>query len=180
MKNGRVLGLDFETSGHSRWCSNAAVEIGLVEIDVQGQGRVVISSLLSGARWITYGARRVHGISLWQCRGKPKLASFRQLLAALCSQPLCVHGKGTERKVLKEELGLETNTWIDSLTLSRRVLKRCPNYQLKTVVDYMGLGPELEKIVPKGRWHRAAYDAAASALIVKELRDLPPLKEQNL
>lgn len=168
--SGSILGLDFETSGYGRWATNTAVEIGLVEITSDGGGRVLASSVLSGAKWISPAAYRTHGIGLWQCRGKPSLRDFAQMLESVASRPICVHGKGTERKILNEALGLHPELWVDSLTLSRRHLKQCPNHRLETVTAYLGLIPELNLLIPNGRWHRAAYDAAASALIVREIQ----------
>lgn len=164
-----MLGIDFETSGHSRWSRNQAVEIGLVEIKPDGTWSILASSLLSGARWISPRASEIHGIRLWHCRGMPPLKAFASILKEVKELPFCVHGKGTERKVLREELGFAPERWVDSLTLSRRHLKNCPDYRLETVTAHLGLKPELDRMLPRGRWHQAAYDAAASALIVREI-----------
>lgn len=167
---GSFLGLDFETSGYSKWSTSAAVEIGLVEIFPNGELKVLASSLLSGAKWISPAAYRVHKIGLWQCRGKPTLHAFREILEEHSNRPICVHAKGTEKKILREMLGLEHPHWVDSLLLSRRHLTACPNHKLETVTKFLNLEIKLQQMFPRGKWHQAAYDAAASALIVQEIQ----------
>lgn len=170
-ENAPLIGLDFETNGYCRWCPTVAVEVGIVEIRPEGEARVRLSSILSGAQWISPEAYRTHGIGLRETKGKPTLGALGPMLHALAGRAVCVHGKGTERKILKSILGQEPR-WLDSLTLSRRHLKACPNHKLETVARYLGLEKELCRLLPEGKWHRAAFDAAASALIVREIQKI--------
>lgn len=163
-----MIGLDFETSGYCTWATMAPVEIGAVEITEEGT-RILASSLISGATWITRAAYATHQIRLRDCYGKPPMSHFRPLIDKISQGPICVHAKGTENKVLREAFGIENIQWVDTLTLSRRKLKSCPNHRLATVTQYLDLEEKLKAAVPHGRWHRAAYDAAASVLIALEL-----------
>jgi len=176
-----IAALDFECSGHGRNGENVAVEIGLIILHPSGRIEVVADSLLSGASRITYHAWRTHGISIWQCRGKPRLEAFREKIKFAAQWPICVHAKGTEKKVLQEELGLGGFTFWDSLLLGRQRLRgTCPNFQLKTLAEHMGVTEKLKEVFPQGKWHRAAYDAAASAMIVKKLKETATEKEKTV
>lgn len=62
--------------------------------------------------------------------------------------------------------------WVDTLLLARRALPGLESYRLADLIDVLGCRDSLEAIaavhLPKRlrRWHRAGYDALASALIL--------------
>lgn len=170
------IGLDFETSGETSGHSGYPVEIGLVSYEMPeeagnpGEIKVLASSLVSGAKTISYHAYLTHGIRLKDTLNKPRIETFIPLIQRLGENfPFCVHAKGTERKILNR-LGICPQMgWIDTLTLSRQWLTGCPNHRLATVTNYLDLERILRQHFPKGRWHRAAFDAAASALIAARI-----------
>jgi DNA polymerase III subunit epsilon len=174
-----MLGLDFETNGYSRYDTFKPVEIGLVYLQAGQPAMILASSYISGAKWISPPAYQTHRITLNDCKGKPGPEAYADILQIATKQPVCVHAKGTERKILIEHYGILEVEWIDTLTLSRRHLPECPNHRLQTVVEYLKLEEELHATIPDGRWHSAAFDAAASILIAKRLLPLEKTKAKN-
>ena len=171
--NGPIAALDFECSGHTPYQKSRAVEIGLVLLHPNGKIEVLADNLLSGATYISRYAYATHGISLKQCYGKPRLQTFRNLILQTSKWPICVHAKGTERSILRDELGItEGIQWVDSCLWSRKLLKgKVENHQLKTISHHLEVAKKLQEFSKAyhWKWHRAAFDAAASALIIQKL-----------
>ena len=172
-----MVGLDFETNGYSKFDTFKPIQIGLVYMQPGIRPVILAADYISGAKWISRPAYETHRIQLKDCKDKPGPEAYSEILKLASRQPVCVHAKGTERKILKEIYKLEDVTWIDTLTLSRKHLPNCPNHRLQTVVEYLGLMKELEESIPGESWHNALFDAAASVLIARKLLQENPTEK---
>ena len=170
-----IAGIDFETSGHSRFQKAQPMQIGLAVRYPSGTYSIIADSLLGGATHLTYHAKRTHGISLEACRGKPRTESFwPQVQKISQNMPLCAHNIPTERKILQEKFPWKPCRWIDTCTISRRLLPDCPNHTLETVTHHLGKTRALQSLFQKKSWHNALFDAVASLLIVEGILERFP------
>ena len=169
-----MIGVDFETNGlHPA----TPIEIGVVRyLPHQERFEILANHVLKGAKYITRAAYNVHGISLRDTWRGSSISDFQDLMDSLAGEEICVHAHGTEKKIMREWFGITEVTFIDTLTLSRREYKGFPNHKLATVTQQLGLEPMLKRNCPRLGWHRAAFDAGASALIAHHLK---LKKEQN-
>jgi DNA polymerase III epsilon subunit-like protein len=62
--------------------------------------------------------------------------------------------------------------WVDTLTLSRKILPGRPSYSLSDLVIGLGLEGEIRAQLPDFRWHEALSDAVASLILLKKLIEL--------
>ena len=76
--------------------------------------------------------------------------------------------------------------WIDSLALYRRIYPKLASYGLASLIEQWALQEELDALArchcPPSRqgYHRALYDALASALLLKALIELPQFSATTL
>ena len=62
--------------------------------------------------------------------------------------------------------------WIDTLTLSRKILPGRSSYALSDLVGELSLETDVRALLPDFRWHEALSDALASLLLLKKLIEL--------
>ena len=62
--------------------------------------------------------------------------------------------------------------WIDTLTLSRKILPGRSSYALSDLAVELLLEEEARALLPDFRWHEALSDALASLLLLKKLIEL--------
>lgn len=152
------------------------MEIGLCLLHPQNGLQVIIDDYLGdGADCeINPYAKAIHGIRNSDCEGKPLLNSHWKNLAVCAKNGMCVHNKGTEKRVLSRAFPLIQFPWLDTLTLSRRFVPEAPSHRLEDVVKYLNREEDLQRAIPTGKWHRACFDAAASLLCLETIYETIP------
>jgi DNA polymerase III epsilon subunit-like protein len=66
--------------------------------------------------------------------------------------------------------------WVDTLTLSRKILPGRPSYALSDLVGELGLEEEARTHLPDFRWHEALSDSLASLLLLRKLIEVAGLQ----
>ena len=85
---------------------------------------------------------------------------------------MVAHGVGTEKRYLRAFPMHGFGPWIDTLTLSRKILTGRSSYALSELVGEFSLEAEARALLPDFRWHEALSDALASLLLLKKLIEL--------
>lgn len=148
------------------------VELGAVEtIDLEPTGRVL--------RWrikpkipIDYYATRVHGIRNHDVAHLPGIETFRPaILRMLQGAAVGGHAVHGDLDIISRDIpGWRPSSAADSLSLSRNLIEKEGGHRLSALVEHFNLGKEIRGRVG-GQSHSAVFDALASALVFRTLRD---------
>ena len=163
--------LDFESAGERPDEAGVPIQIGIAAMsgltpDASGFFR----SYLRTERPVTWTARRIHGIADEALREAPDLRSlWPEIRGRLSGRWIVAHGSGTEKRFLRAFPLHGFGPWVDTLTLSRRILPGRPSYALSDLVSDLGLEAEARLLLPGFRWHEALSDALASLLLLRRL-----------
>jgi DNA polymerase-3 subunit epsilon len=166
--------LDFESAGERPNEAGIPVQLGVVWM----QGLSVSSdsfyrSYLKASRPVTWTARQIHGITDEDLRDAPELLSlWPELKQRLGGRWMVAHGVGTEKRYLRAFPMHGFGPWIDTLTLSRKILTGRSSYALSELAGELSLEAEARALLPDFRWHEALSDALASLLLLKKLIEL--------
>lgn len=166
--------LDFESAGERPNEAGIPVQLGVVWM----QGLSVSSdsfyrSYLKASRPVTWTARQIHGITDEDLRDAPELLSlWPELKQRLGGRWMVAHGVGTEKRYLRAFPMHGFGPWIDTLTLSRKILTGRSSYSLSGLAGELSLEAEARALLPDFRWHEALSDALASLLLLKKLIEL--------
>jgi DNA polymerase-3 subunit epsilon len=166
--------LDFESAGERPNEAGIPVQLGVVWM----QGLSVSSesfyrSYLKTSRPVTWTARQIHGITDEDLRDAPELLSlWPELKQRLGGRWMVAHGVGTEKRYLRAFPMHGFGPWIDTLTLSRKILTGRSSYALSELAGELSLEAEARALLPDFRWHEALSDALASLLLLKKLIEL--------
>ena len=165
----RVVVVDTETTGLSVRNGGRVIEIGAVAVE---QGIIVaeLSTLINTATLISYGARRIHGISQQMLVGRPVPSEvWPWFLEFAGSSPLVAHNAAFDRSFVQHELELLglvlPNQWHCTVQLARKKLPRLPNHRLETVYSAL-----LGRVPVDVQQHRALDDARMAAQVWVELQ----------
>jgi len=181
--------IDFEGSRQS-----GILEYGVVTLRA-GRIDATHTRLCRAQGTISDRDRMQHGISEEAVAGEAPFEEEWDLFARLReSGPLCAHHASVEDGLLRSVWPYPRNSpdfsdegarltswgpWLDTLQLYRRVYPQLDGYKLGYLVECFGLEAELAELAeaacpPKrGRYHCALYDALASALLLRNLMQLP-------
>jgi DNA polymerase-3 subunit epsilon len=146
---------DIETTGIDAE-RDAVIELAAV-LFVDGRPAGEFSELIDPGVPIPEEARRVHGISDDDVRGKPALSEVLAPFAGFCgSRTLVAHNASFDfrflaRAVEQQRVPAPRGTVLDTCALARVVLPGLPNYRLSTLVQHLP--------IPASRFHRATEDA---------------------
>ena len=166
--------LDFESAGERPNEAGIPVQLGVVWM----QGLSVSSdsfyrSYLKASRPVTWTARQIHGITDEDLRDAPELLSlWPELKQRLGGRWMVAHGVGTEKRYLRAFPMHGFGPWIDTVTLSRKILTGRSSYALSELAGELSLEAEARALLPDFRWHEALSDALASLLLLKKLIEL--------
>jgi DNA polymerase III subunit epsilon len=171
--------LDFESAGERADEAGVPIQVGIasmrsLKIPTGEQFR----SYLRPDRPVTWAARKVHGIGDDDLTDAPTLLSlWPEIRERLSGRWIVAHGSGTEKRFLRVFPAHGFGPWIDTLTLSRRILPGLPSYALSDLCIQLGLEEEAYGILPGFRWHEALSDAMASLLLLRRLITLTGIND---
>ena len=164
------IAFDTETTGLSPE-SDVIIEVGAVKF-IDGKAAGSYGSIVNEGQPVPDAAYRVNHISTAMVRsqGKAPEVAYKELIdfwgevldGHIC---ICAHNASFDMAFLKsalERYGYSGNlSYIDTLTLSRKMIKGLPNYKQETIAGFF----EIENTST----HRAASDAAACGEILAKL-----------
>ena len=164
-------GLDFESAGERPNEAGIPVQIGIAGMSsLTPEPGSFYRSYLRTERPVTWAAQRVHGITDGDLAGAPTLLSlWPEIKTRLSGRWIVAHGAGTERRYLRVFPAHGFGPWVDTLTLSRKILPGRDSYTLSDLAAGLSLEEEARSLLPDFRWHEALSDAAASLLLLRKL-----------
>ena len=166
--------LDFESAGERANEAGVPVQIGIAAME--GLAPVAGSfyrSYLRAERPVTWSARQIHGITADDLKDAPDLLSlWPEIKGRLGGRWIVAHGSGTEKRFLRAFPMHGFGPWVDTLTLSRKILPGRPSYALSDLVTAFALEGEIRAQLADFRWHEALSDAVASLFLLKKLIEL--------
>lgn len=172
--------IDFEAAGAVKGQADVPIQIGIATGRL-GEAPELFDSFLSIDRPVSWGAKRVHGISDAQLVGCPTLLEiFPTLKVHLGDRPLVAHAHGTEKRFLGALPGHSFGPWLDTLKLTRKIYPKAESHRLGRICDDLMVSPKLQELVPERGWHDALFDAAASLLLLFHLIDELDLADKPL
>lgn len=149
------------------------VELGAVEtIDLEPTGRT-LRWMVKPREPIDPYATKVHGIRNSDVRGLPGIETcIPGILDALHGVAIGGHAVHGDMDIITRDVpGWRPSSAIDSLIMSRNLVEKEGGHRLSAVVEHLGLGDAVKDSVG-GRSHTAVYDAMASAMVLRHLRDI--------
>ena len=181
VKDATFAAIDFESAGARAGATDVPVQIGIAvmhgtEIDRSSLFR----SYVKADQPVTWGARRVHGISDEDIAEAPTMLSlWPAIKASLGDAWVVAHGSGTERRFLRVFPFHGFGPWIDTLKLAHAALPGSDDHSLGAVVSGTGLTARVDALCPDGRWHDALYDAVASLVFLQHVIECCRLEARN-
>lgn len=175
-----VAALDFESAGERPDEAGIAIQIGIAAMErLEPQPEAFFRSYLNPGRPVTWAARKVHGIGDDDLEGAPSLLSlWPEIRDRLGGRWIVGHGSGTEKRFLRAFPLHGFGPWVDTLTLSRKILPGRPSYALSDLCGELGVESEAAALLPGFRWHEALSDALASLLLLRRLVQLAGAADQ--
>jgi len=166
--------LDFESAGERPNEAGVPIQIGIVWMEhLKPLPESLYRSYLKAERPVTWSAQQIHGISDAELKDAPPLFSlWPELKRRLEGRWIVAHGAGTEKRYLRAFPMHGFGPWVDTLTLSRKILPGHPSYALSDLSQEFSLEQEAKVLLPDFRWHEALSDALASLLLLRKLIEL--------
>ncbi len=156
LDNLTFVAFDVETTGLSP-ISNALVELSGVKFSLKDDQTETFSTLINPLCEITPQLTSIHGISNEMVSDSPTYHTAVPAFLEWAGDAVFIaHNAPFDVEFIRvnvSKLGraCPNNFVIDTLVLSRELLRDSPRHQLKTVVDFLGL--------PAGEYHRALSDS---------------------
>ncbi|MFZ4386896.1 MAG: exonuclease domain-containing protein [Chthoniobacterales bacterium] len=166
--------LDFESAGERANEVGVPVQIGIAVMEgLTPDTASFYSSYLKAERPVTWSAQQIHGITNDDLKNAPEFRSlWPELKQRLGGRWIVAHGSGTEKRFLRTFPLHGFGPWVDTLTLSRRILPGRSSYALSDLVSGLSLEGEASRHIPGFRSHEALSDALASLLLLRKLIEL--------
>lgn len=170
----RFAALDFESAGERANEAGVPIQIGIAWMEgLATKPDSFYRSYLKAERPVTWSARQIHGITADDLKDAPDLLSlWPELRSRLGGRWIVAHGSGTERRFLRAFPMHGFGPWVDTLTLSRKILPGRPSYALSDLVAGLGMEEEIRAQLPDFRWHEALSDSLASLFLLRRLIEL--------
>jgi len=164
-------GLDFESAGERVNEPGVPVQIGIAWMNgLEPVTDSLYRSYLRPGRPVTWSAQQIHGITDSELSDAPGLLSlWTELKKRLGGRWIVAHGSGTEKRFLRPFPMHGFGPWVDTLTLSRKILPGRRSYALSHLAEEFALREEALRLLPEFRWHEALSDALASLLLLRVL-----------
>ena len=173
--------LDFESAGERANEVGVPVQIGIAWMQgVELQLGSFYRSYLRTARPVTWAAQQIHGISNEDLKDAPELLSlWPELKNRLGGRHIVSHGSGTEKRYLRPFPFHGFGPWVDTLTLSRKILPGRASYALSDLGTEFSVEQDARLLLPEFRWHEALSDAVASLLLLKKLIEIAGIQNHS-
>lgn len=174
--------IDFESAGAARGQTDVPVQVGLAVM----RGREILTdsffrSYLRADRPVTWQAQKVHGIRTEDLTGAPSMMDlWPEFRGKLGGRVAVAHGAGTERRFLRAFPLHGFGPWVDTVQLARRLARAGETASLGSVVERLGLQPEMDALCPGGRYHDALTDAVASLVVLRAVIDAADAWDREL
>ena len=171
------IAFDLETTG-IQWESHEIVEIGALKF----KGRQLDSrfcTLICPPKAIDKQASKITGITNEMVQNKPKLIAVLPNLIHFCGHyPLIAHNASFDLRFLKRaldrlQLPHPRGVFVDTLSLSQKLLPGLANYKLSTLTQYL-------QIPQKQDFHRAEADAYYCACLFLHLLEKLDLNHSKM
>lgn len=171
--------IDFESAGEKANEAGIPVQIGIARMEgLIPQKDSFFRSYLRSERPVAWAASRIHGITDAELREAPDLLSlWPQIKGLMSGRHVVAHGSGTEKRFLRAFPMHGFGPWVDTLTLSRRILPGRKSYALSDLAAELSLEEEGRLLLPGFRWHEALSDALASLLLLRKLIKLAEIAD---
>lgn len=171
--------LDFESAGERANEAGVPVQIGIAWMQrLDPVPDSFFRSYLRAARPVTWSAQQIHGITDRDLADAPDLLSlWPEVKGRLGGRWIVAHGSGTEKRFLRAFPLHGFGPWVDTLSLSRKVLPGRSSYALSDLVGDLGLEEDARRYLPDFRWHEALSDALASLLLLRKLIELTGISD---
>jgi DNA polymerase-3 subunit epsilon len=171
--------LDFESAGERANEAGVPVQIGIAWMErLDPLSDSFYRSYLRAARPVTWSAQQIHGITDRDLADAPELLSlWPEIKKRLGGRWIVAHGSGTEKRFLRAFPLHGFGPWVDTLSLSRKVLPGRASYALSDLVSGLALDSEARELLPDFRWHEALSDALASLLLLRKLIELTGISD---
>lgn len=171
--------LDFESAGERANEAGVPVQIGIAVMEgLLPDPGFFYRSYLKAERPVTWSAQQIHGITSNDLRDAPEFRSlWPELKQRLGGRWIVAHGSGTEKRFLRTFPLHGFGPWVDTLTLSRRILPGRSSYALSDLVRELSLEGEAAELLPGFRSHEALSDALASLLLLRKLIELTVIQD---
>ena len=173
--------IDFESAGERPNAAALPIQIGIAEM--RGLALLPESfyrSYLRADQPVTWVSQQIHGISSDDLKEAPTLLSlWPEVKSRLSGRWIVAHGSGTEKRFLRAFPLHGFGPWVDTLTLSRKLLPNRASYSLSDLVRELGLEEEAFSLMTDFRWHEALSDAIASLLLLRKLLQLAGIAEDR-
>ena len=168
--------IDIETTGFSpKWAE--IIEIGAIKV-VNGKVVSQMQSLVKISKRVPLEITKLTGITdeMLAMEGRPPRGVLMDLLAFVGDLPLVAHNSRFDLSFINAALGqLQqpklTNNIIDTLALSKRLLKSPGSYKLGDLSDYLGHKLPISN-ENENRLHRSLGDCYLTHLLYEKLQNL--------
>ncbi len=171
--------IDFESAGERPKEAGVPIQIGIAWM--QGftlEPASFFRSYLRAERPVTWAAQQIHGITSSDLKDAPELRSlWPEVKRLLGNRWIVAHGSGTEKRYLRAFPLHGFGPWVDTLTLSRKILPGRSSYALSDLVTELQLLGEAKSLLPDFRWHEALSDSLATLLLLRKLLDLAEMND---
>ncbi len=173
--------IDFESAGERPNEAGIPIEIGIAGMwGMTLKPDSFYRSYLRTDQPVTWTARQIHGICSDDLKDAPTLLSlWPELKGRLGGRWVVAHGSGTEKRFLRAFPLHGFGPWVDTLTLSRKILPNLDSYALSDLVRKLDLEDEALALLTDFRWHEALSDAIASLLLLKKLVQVAGIQDQH-
>jgi DNA polymerase-3 subunit epsilon len=174
-----LAALDFESAGERADEAGVPIQIGIIAMEsLEPREDSYFRSYLNPGRPVTWAARKVHGIDDADLEGAPSLLSlWPEIRSRLAGRWVVAHGAGTEKRFLRAFPAHGFGPWIDTLTLSRKIVPGRSSYALADLCSELDVESEAVALLPGFRWHEALSDALASLLLLRRLVQLAEIAD---
>ena len=171
IKDASLVAIDFESAGELKGEPAMPIQVGIAEMrELQLLSNSFYRSYLKTDVSVTWAAQKLHGISHEDLKEAPSFLSlWPEIQQRLGSRYLVAHGRGTERRFLRAFPMHGFGPWIDTLTLTRKILPGLKSYSLPDLIEHLGLRKKLTEFLPGFRFHEALSDAVASLVLLQHL-----------
>lgn len=171
--------IDFESAGERPNEAGIPIEVGIAGMrGMTLEPDSFYRSYLRADQPVAWAARQIHGISNDDLKDAPALlALWPELKGRLGGRWVVAHGSGTEKRFLRAFPLHGFGPWVDTLTLSRKIVPNLDSYALSDLIRKLELEKDARNLLTDFRWHEALSDAIASLLLLKKLVQIAEIQD---